>query len=144
MSAEKRRVEKVVKQFRAVCLLSCSLGATLRTERDRDIARIPEMHKSELTELEKRITAVIRELAPRLGLRKSLDECLAYVEEMEHSPHDMPWLRKHGIEQEYFANLGDVDPKWDLYPPHTRFGIDVKGCMPSGPEFRLLEACARY
>lgn len=140
MSAEKRRVATAVRQFRAMCLLSCGLTAKLRAELDDDIRRIPEMHKRELMELEEHVTAVVRELAPRLGLRKSLDDCLAYVEEMERAPQDMPWLRKHGIEREWFSNLGSVPPKWNLYPPHTRFGIDVKGYMPSGLEFRLLEA----
>ena len=52
MSAEKRRVEKTVRQFRAMCLLSCNLTADLRAELDGDIRRIPEMHKRELIGLE--------------------------------------------------------------------------------------------
>jgi hypothetical protein len=140
MSAEKRRVEMKVRQLRAMCLLSCSLGADLRKDLERDLARIPEMHKKELLQLEKRADATVAEIGRRLGLRKTPEECLAYVDEMEQAPGEMPWLRKRGIEDEWFSNLADVLPKGNLYPPHTRFGIDVKGYMPAGLEFRLLEA----
>ena len=127
MSAEKRRVEKKVKQFRAICLLSCSLTPDLREDLERDLARIPEMHKRQLLELEAQVDATVAELGPRLGLRKTPEECLAYVEEMEPAQHEMAWLRKHGIEEQWFSKLVDVLPKGKLYPPHTRFGIDVKG-----------------
>ena len=98
------------------------------------------MHKRQLLELEAHVDATVAALGPRLGLRRTIEECLAYVEEMERAPHEMPWLRKRDIEDEWFSNLTDVLPMGNLYPPHTRFGIDVKGYMPSGLEFRLLEA----
>ncbi len=123
-----------------MCLLSCNLTADLRKDLDRDFARIPEMHKSELVALEAQIDATVGELVTALGMRKSLDECLAYIDEMARGTSEMPWLRIHGIEADWFSKLTAILPKGDLYPPHTRLGIDVHGHMPSGLEFRLLEA----
>src|SRR4051812_2871964 len=122
MSSEQRRVANKLRQLRAMCLLSCNLTADLRKDLDRDFARIPEMHKSELVTLEAQIDATVGELVTALGMRKSLDECWAYIDEMARGTGEMPWLQIQGIEADCFSTLPALLQKGNLYPPHTRLG----------------------
>ena len=140
MSAQKRRVERVVRGFRAMALLACNMPRDLRASLDAELRAIPEMRTSALRELEARTEAVVQKLRDELGALKPMSEYLAIAEDMERHPDEMLWTQKHVIDTQLFSRMGTVSQRWKLHPPHTRFGIDTHGHMPDTLEWRLLEA----
>ena len=77
-------------------------------------------------------------LSPQVGMKATLNQCLALVDEMEANATEMPWYPKHAIVRDFFTKA--TTPDWDRFPPHTRLGIDVKGHKSASAEYRLLEA----
>jgi hypothetical protein len=140
MSAAKRNAERSVREFRAVSLLSCNLPRKLRDELDGLLAAIPGMKVSELNALTDHTDRVIEDVRRHLGALAPSSDYVALVSDMERHPGQMLWMQKHVIETQLFSNLSAAMPRWPLFPPHLRLGIDRHGEWPDTLEWRLLEA----
>jgi hypothetical protein len=140
MSAAKRNADRAVREFRAMALLSCNMTHSLRDDLDGRIAVIPDLKVSELKDLSEHIEGVVHALRERLGALLPMCEYLDLVIELEKHPAQMLWMQKQVIDTKFFSNLAAVVPRWPLFPPHTRLGIDHHGQLPDSLEWRLLEA----
>jgi hypothetical protein len=140
MSAAMRNADRSVREFRAMSLLSCNLTRELRTELDRHSAAIPGMKVRELRELTERSEGASQECRRRLGALAPGQRYLDLVAEMEGRSEEMLWMQKYVIDTQLFSNLAAAVPRWPLFPPHLRVGIDHHGKFPDGLEWRLLEA----
>ena len=121
-------------------LLACNLTRTLRTELDGYITAIPDMKVSDLRDLKEHTDRVVQDFRNTLGARVPTSDYVALVADMEKHPAQMLWMQKHVIDTQLFSNLAAVVPRWSLFPPHLRIGIDHHGALPDGLEWRLLEA----
>jgi len=138
MSARQRSVRDLVRQLRAVCLLSFCLPLSFRRDLDETIRRVPHVSAAELS----RIETVARHTLDAMtiaGFRRSLDQYAEIAAEIGHSGFPMMWASKFHIDSEWFSDLGALRQDWHIYPPHTRFGVDAIGDV-STLEWRLLEA----
>lgn len=140
MSAAMRQAARAVREFRAVALVGCSLTNELRSELDEHLRAIPQMKVSELKALTERVEATLSSVREALGALVPSSEFVALVDDMEQHPDEMLWMQKHVIDTQLFSNMAEVVPRWPLFPPHLRVGIDHHGHFPGGLEWRLLEA----
>lgn len=98
------------------------------------------MTVSELKALTEHHERAILELRQGLGAIAPTADYLDLVADMENHPSEMLWFQKHALDTQLFANLATVIPRWPLFPPHLRVGIDHHGAHPDSLEWRLLEA----
>lgn len=143
MSAQKRRVETILRRYRALAILTAALDPDSRANLEDDLRRVPDMHRSELLDREARALEISARLRADFGAKLPAEDYLQIVERAEAAPFEMLWVPKHYIEEHWFANPGLLSRSWTLYPPHTRFGIDTKWLVRTdihSREWRLLEA----
>ncbi len=143
MSAFKRQVDHLVRAYRAVLIFTGGLSKEGRHEIDETLAAIPTLTSSYLHDVRDLTEQKLRELDHLLGFNAPFDYYVTLAEEAIANPSDLFFIPKAYIETKLFRRFERVWAGWDRFPPHTRFGFDMRNELPfTGRtiEWRLLEA----
>ncbi len=143
LSAFKRRVDRISRAYRAVLIILGGLPLADRRELDAELEAIPALTKRSLVAIEEVRGAALREMDEAVGFLAPLDEYIRIVEEAIASPYDIYFMPRVYIDKKLFRNAAKFSPDWNLYAPHTSFGMDARGELAfTGTlvEWRLLEA----
>lgn len=111
MSAEKRRVELLLKRFRAMMLLAMKFDAEGKRRVDADIVAVPTLTKKPLVELEGRYAKAYAHYAALVGVVGSPDDLIAVVERAEEQSYELLYAPKYIIDRRWFSQYSNVVPQ---------------------------------
>src|SRR5262245_46773570 len=120
MSAEKRRVERVVRRYRALLLVTLAASAETKVALDKVIVAIPAMRKRELIECEEWHERETEKLVRLVGLLCDVDDFVELVDKASMSAEETFYIPKYFIDRHWFASFENRIPAWRDLPPHAR------------------------
>lgn len=127
-SKRRKRVARLLRQYRALLILSKHISRSDLIELDGIIASVPTLTAKQLMRAEKFYEENLELLARKVGLITSLDNIVSLVENWPVKRPYIAFPTKGDLEKGWFTNFGAWRyPGWSDFPPHTSIGIDQDG-----------------
>lgn len=144
VSKRHAKLERTLKEYRALCILGKTLAKDDRVRLEAQIESVRSLPMREVVRGLEFYEEAVNEMSIRLGRIATLDEIRRQVEEGQTTPPFILYAPKHVIESEWFTNFSHGRfGSWEHLPPHARIGIDLAASREdhnSRFEWRLLEA----
>jgi hypothetical protein len=143
-SKRRKRVARLLRQYRALLILSKHIGRRELVELDGIVASVPTLTAKQLMRAEKFYEENLELVARKVGLITSPDDVVQVVENWPVKRPYIAFPTKGDLEKGWFTDFGAWRFRgWSDFPPHTRIGIDQDGDPETHRdrlEWRLLEA----